>query len=47
MQRDWLLLVSSLMVEDGEAFCAVILLAASIMSPMSVKGLRVSGAQRP
>ena len=36
-----------LMVEDGEALCAVILLAASIMSPMSVKGFRVSGTYVP
>ena len=36
MQRDWLRLVSSLMVEDGEALCAVILLIASIMSPKFV-----------
>jgi len=47
LQRDWLGLVSSLMVEDGEALCAVILLTAFIMSPKSVKGFRVSGAQRP
>ena len=41
------MLVSSLMVEDGEALCAVILLAASIMSPMSVKGLCLSGTYVP
>ena len=34
-------------VEDGVALCAVILLATSIMSPMSVKGLRVSGTSVP
>ncbi len=31
------------MVEDGEALRAVILLTVFIMSPRSVKGLRVSG----
>ena len=46
-QRDWLRLVSSLMVEDGVALCAVILLATTIMSPMSVKGFRVSGTSVP
>ena len=47
MQRDWLRLVSSLMVEDGEALCAVILLVTLIMSPRSVKGLRVSSTYVP
>jgi hypothetical protein len=42
-QRDWLRLVSFLMVEDGEALCAVILLVTFIMSPKSVKGFRASG----
>jgi hypothetical protein len=35
------------MMEDGEALCAVILLAASIMSPKFVKGFRGSGTYVP